>query len=143
MDIERFIPFLIVLIIWKIINAGRKKNISDDDTAKPENSTLVKLIKMLQGQTDPEDMAWNTTGKPIPQAEKEDIPWKHPPAHKKPPKRTAKEVVSKPLGLPEKQKGDKSNTCKPRHSLRKQKQLRQAIIWKELLDKPLALRKNP
>jgi len=148
MDIDRFIPLIIVFFIWKIISAAGKQKTSGDETAKPEDSTLVKLIKTLQGQADFEDMAGTARERNLPWAEQEDLHWEKPVTPKKSAERSTNAVKENHVekastrleALPKEQNGTKSHSRQPKYILRKQKQLRQAIVWKELLDKPLALR---
>ncbi len=148
MDLERFIPFLIIYIIWSIITAKLKKKKPDPTAAKPKTSNLVQLLKLIQGQMDPESLAREMQRKQVPQAEEEEVIWEMDSPPIKPPEHIPKEVktkiveevISKPVNLAKKEKEEMPYICRSRHNRRKQKQLKQAIIWKEILDKPLSLR---
>ncbi len=145
MELERFIPFLILIIIWNIITAKRKKKQSAPKTVKAKTPNLEQLLKVLTGQVKPEDLIQTTSGEPIIPPEEEADLWTTQPEPKKksnyfPNEKFSStadevpEISSEPLPPPV--------LAKSRRNFPKQAQLRQAIIWKELLDKPLALRQN-
>jgi hypothetical protein len=151
MDIERLIPFLIIYFIWNIISSSRKRKTTAQNAGKPQFSVMEQLIKILREQFNQETMSPNNTARHIPQTQKREILQKKTPSRKKIPKQVpskkespalAEKFSAKPVELSKKQKSEQLYFRKSRLNQRTRKQLRQAIVWKEVLDKPLALRHN-
>ncbi len=150
MDLERLIPIVVIYVIWSIFTAKRKKKKSEHGSGEQQSSPMVQLLRLIQGQVDPEELARRAKAIDFPQEDEEEFLWETAPSSTEPPefilkepeKSFAEKVPDIPADLPIKQEKDKQYSRKSRYNKRTQKKLRQAIIWKEVLDKPLALRRN-
>jgi len=154
MDFDRFFFFLFIYIIWQIFSRVKKKS-----STKAEGSSFtVKALQVLQGAfseggVDLEKAMKAKDRRPAPVMEMEEVPStytidKNSKKRQKPSvRRQPKPVTVDMVERQQQHKMTKAELSTPspvqRHSTRqstKRRRLRQAVIWAEILEKPVGMR---
>lgn len=141
MDFERLIPLLVIYIVWRIISKPRKKAPQQQKTAPAEGRGIKILRQVLSGEPDQEELeaiikerAGTAAGLPA-----EEITAATPIPSALPRQKVVQEAEPA-IALP-KRSGSKEKRLKVVCGAGfTRRTLKNAVIWSELLAKPLALR---
>lgn len=143
MDFERLIPLLVLYIIWRIISKPRKKEPPQRKTGPAEGRGIKILRQVLTGEPDQEELealiikerAGAAAGLPA-----EEITAAAPIPSVVPRQKDIQEAEPA-ITLPKKSRTKKHPLKVACGAGFTRRTLKNAVIWSELLAKPLALRK--
>jgi hypothetical protein len=151
MDLERLIPFAVMIILWRVISSAIKKAQEQSDTvAPPKQSQGLELLKQLMvGDLDPEGLVKQQAAQKAPETHVEktaptpvmkEARVRQASAQEVRPTRSSRDDPSK--GVQPKSSASVELPCMPttRPSRFNRREMQRAVVWAELLGKPLALR---
>jgi len=145
MDLERLIPLLVIYVIWRLISRPRRQKPQQETMPRPENRGMKILRQLITDEFDQEGpkpvLKKRVEGMIRSDAEKVAF-METAPAPSEPPDFLQVDVreAAPERKPPQPDRGKKPCPKGRRRRAFNRRALKKAVIWSELLAKPLALR---